>query len=150
VSDYARRNGKVYSYCEPKEFFDFYNRTSMGSTMVKLDGEYYNLTDNGFRKVDDNDVVVFNKNKLYWSEEDNHVIPKSKFDSEYAIVKSVPNINGFLMEFYLYMGFHSMIEVFEKMLEEVNDEHYYEEIVNIKNQLQWIIDNQDVFLYILS
>lgn len=150
MEGYARRNGKVFSYCEPKEFFDFYNRTSVGSRMVKLDGKYYHLDDDCFRKVGDDDIVVFNKNKLYWSKEDNRVIPKSKFDSEYAIVKSAPKINGFLMEFYLYMGFHSMIEVFKKMLEEVNDKHYYEESVNIKNQLQWIVNNQDVFLYMLS
>jgi len=149
MSDYARRNGKAYSYCKPKEFFDFYGRTSVGSRMVKLDGEYYHLTDNGFRNVGDNDIVVFNKNKLYWSEEDNHVIPKSKFDSEYAIVKSVPSIDGFLLEFDLYMGFHSMIRVFRKMLEELDNEYYYEN-TSLKNQLQWIVDNQDVFLYMLS
>jgi len=132
MSDYARRNGKVYSYCKPKEFFDFYGRTSVGSRMVKLDGEYYHLTDNGFRNVGDNDIVVFNKNKLYWSEEDNHVIPKSKFDSEYAIVKSVPSINGFLMESSSYMSLNSMVRVFKKMLEELNNEHSRKN-TNLKN-----------------
>jgi len=132
MSDYARRNGKAYSYCKPKEFFDFYGRTSVGSRMVKLDGEYYHLTDNGFRNVGDNDIVVFNKNKLYWSEEDNHVIPKSKFDSEYAIVKSVPSINGFLMESSSYMSLNSMVRVFKKMLEELNNEHSRKN-TNLKN-----------------
>lgn len=50
MSGYVRRNNKVYSYCEPKKFFEFYNQTSIGSTMVKLDGEYYHLTNNGFKK----------------------------------------------------------------------------------------------------
>ena len=100
------------------------------------------------RKIDDSDIVVFNKNKLYWSE-DNAIISKSKFDSEYAIVKDLPNINGFLMEFDLYMPPHSMIRVFKKMLEEVDSEHYSGNI-DLKNQLQWIVDNQDVFLYMLS
>lgn len=148
MGGYARRNGKVFSYCTPKEFFDFYDHTSLGSTMVKLDGEYYHLTDNGFRKIDDSDIVVFNKNKLCWSE-DNTIISKSKFDSEYAIVKNLPNINGFLMEFDLYMNPHSMIRVFKKILEELDNEHYSGNI-DLKNQLQWIVDNQDVFLYMLS
>lgn len=149
MKGYARRNEKVCSYCKPKEFFDFYGRTSVGARMVKLDGEYYHLDDDGFRKVGDDDIVVFNKNKLYWSEEDNRIIPKSKFDSEYAVVKSVPSINGFLLEFSLYMGLNSMVRVFRKMLEELNNEYYHEN-TNLKNQLQWIINNQDVFLYMLS
>ena len=117
--------------------------------MVKLDGEYYHLDDNSFGKVDDSDVVVFNKNKLYWSEEDNHVIMKSKFNSKYAIVKSMPNIDRFLIEFSSHMGLNSMVRVFKKMLEELNNEHPSEN-TNLKKQLQWIVDNQDVFLYMLS
>lgn len=148
MSGLARRNKKVYSYCEPKEFFDFYNRTSVGSMLVKLDGEYYHLTDNGFRKIKDDDVIVFNKNKDYWSKEDNSVVSKSKFDSEYETVKSI-NINGFLMEFNLYMSFDSMMKVFKKMLKEL-DNTYYHENADLKNQLQWIIHNKDVFLYVLS
>lgn len=148
MSGLARRNKKVYSYCEPKEFFDFYNQTSAGSMLVKLDGEYYHLTDNGFRKIKDDDVIVFNKNKDYWSKEDNSVVYKSKFDSEYETVKSI-NINGFLMEFNLYMSFDSMMKVFKKMLKEL-DNTYYHENADLKNQLQWIIHNKDVFLYVLS
>lgn len=149
TSGYARRNKKVYSYCEPKEFFDFYNQTSVSSMMIKLDGENYHLTDNGFRKIRDNDVVVFNKNKNYWSKEDNSIISKDKFNSEYELVESMPDISGFLMEFNLYFDFHSMIKVFKKMLKELDNEHYYEN-ADLKNQLQWIINNQDVFLYALS
>lgn len=149
MEGYVRRNGKVFSYCVPKEFFDFYGHTSIGSRMAKLDGELYYLDDNGFRKLGNNDVVVFNKNKSYWSEEDNHVIPKSEFDSEYAIVKSMPNIDGFLIELSSYMGLNSMVKVFKKMLGELNNEHSSEN-TNLKNQLKWIIDNEDVFLYMLS
>jgi len=149
MSWYARRNKKVCSYCVPKEFFDFYGRTSIGSRMVKSDEELYYLDDNGFRKLDNNDIVVFNKNKSYWSEEDIHVIPKSEFDSEYAIVKSMSNIDRFLIEFSSHMGIDSMVKVFKKMLEELNNEHSSKN-TNLKNQLQWIVNNQDVFLYMLS
>lgn len=149
MSGYARRGKKVYSYCEPKEFFDFYNQTSVSSMMIKLDGENYHLTDNGFRKIKDDDVVVFNKNKNYWSKEDNSIISKDKFNSEYEPVENIPNINGFLMEFNLYLGFRSMIKVFKKMLKELDNEHYREN-ADLKNQLQWIVNNQDVFSYVLS
>lgn len=149
TSGYVRWNKKVYSYCKPEEFFDFYNQTSVGSMMIKLDGENYHLTDNGFRKIKDDDVVVFNKNKNYWSKEDNSIISKDKFNSEYELVENMPNINGFLMEFNLYFDFHSMIKVFKKMLKELDNEHYRKN-VDLKNQLQWIVNNQDVFLYALS
>lgn len=143
MSGYVRRNKKVYSYCEPKEFFDFYNQTSVSSMMIKLDGECYHLTDNGFRKIRDDDVVVFDKNKNYWPKEDSSIISKNKFDSEYEVVKNIPNINGFLIEFSLYMNSDSMIKVFKKILKECEN-------ADLKNQLQWIINNQDVFLYVLS
>lgn len=92
--------------------------------------------------------MVFDKNKDDWSKDDS-VVSKIKFDSEYAVVKSVPSINGFLLEFSLYMGLNSMVRVFKKMLEELNNEHSSEN-TNLKNQLQWIVNNQDVFLYMLS
>jgi len=148
VEGYARRNGKVFSYYDIKMFYDFYIRTSICSKIYKLDGEYYFLTDSGFKKVSDDDIAVFDKNKDGWSKDDS-VIPKKKFDSEYAIVKNVPSIDGFLIELSSYMGLNSMIEVFKKMLEEINNEHSNEN-TNLKKQLRWIIDNEDVFLYMLS
>lgn len=148
MEGYARRNGKVFSYYDVNMFYDFYNRTSICSKIYKLDGEYYYLTDSGFKRVSGDNIVVFDKNKNYWSKDDS-VVSKRKFDSEYAVVKGIPSTNGFLMEFNFYMGFHSMIEVFKKMLEELNNEHSSEN-TNLKNQLQWIVNNQDVFLYMLS
>lgn len=143
MSGYVRRNKKVYSYCEPQEFYDFYNRASLGSTMVKLDGEYYYLTDNGFRRIKSNDVVVFDKNKDYWIKEDNFIISKDRFNNDYELVKNIPDINGFIVEFSLYMKPDSMIRVFKIMLKECENDY-------LNNQLQWIIDNQDVFSYMLS
>lgn len=148
MEGYAKRNGKVFSYYDIKMFYDFYNRTSICSKIYKLDGEYYFLTDSGFKKVSNDDIAVFDKNKDDWSKDDS-VVPKKKFDSEYAIVKNVPSIDGFLIELSSYMGLNSMVKVFKKMLEEINNEHSNENN-NLKNQLQWIVDNQDVFLYMLS
>lgn len=51
MEGYARRNGKVFSYYDIKMFYDFYNRTSICSKIYKLDGEYYFLTDSGFKKL---------------------------------------------------------------------------------------------------
>lgn len=101
------------------------------------------------KKIKDDDVVVFNKNKDYWSKEDNSIISNDEFNSEYELVENIPNINGFLMEFNLYFGFHSMIRVFQKMLKELDNERYRKN-ADLKNQLRWIINNQDVFLYVLS
>jgi len=61
----------------------------------------------------------------------------------------MPNIDRFLIGFISHMGLNSMVKVFKKMLEELNNEHS-DENTNLKNQLQWIVDNEDVFLYILS
>lgn len=148
MEGYVRRNGKVFSCYDVNMFYDFYNRTSICSKIYKLDGEYYYLTDSGFKKVSDDDIVVFDKNKDDWSKDDS-VVSKKKFDSEYAIVKNVPSIDGFLIEFSSYMDLNSMVKVFKEMLEELNNEHSSEN-ANLKNQLQWIVDNQDVFIYMLS
>ncbi len=147
MSFYTKKDGKVLSVLEVEKFYAFYHQTELAKKIVKLDGEYYCLTDEGFKHVAPDDLVIYDKNKGYWSK-DNEVVRKEKLDGGFAI-SEVPYICPFLMGFRFYMRFDQMIAVFMTMLEEFNVDDSGD-ADGLKSQLNWIIDNQDAFEYVLN
>ena len=144
---YTRKGNKVLSVLDVDKFFAFYDGTKLTKNIVKLDGEFYYLDSVGFKHVRHDDVVIFDKNKDYWSD-DNEVVRKEKLDSEFAVIE-VPWICPFLMSFRFYMNFNTMITVFWLMLEEF-DKDDSDGIEDLKSQLSWILENKDVFKYIMD
>lgn len=144
---YTRKGNKVLSVVDVDKFFVFYDGTKLTKNIVKLDGEFYYLDSVGFKHVRHDDVVIFDKNKDYWSD-DNEVIRKEKLDSEFAVIEA-PWICPFLMSFRFHMNFNTMITVFESMLEEF-DKDDSDDIEELKSQLSWILENKDFFRYIMD
>lgn len=144
---YTRKGNKVLSVLGVDKFFVFYDGAELNRKIVKLDGEFYYLDSVGFKHVSPDDVVIFDKNKDYWSD-DNEVIRKEKLDSEFAVIEA-PWICPFLMSFRFHMNFNTMITVFESMLEEF-DKDDSDDIEELKSQLSWILENKDVFRYIID
>ncbi|AVH85606.1 hypothetical protein [Lactobacillus phage Maenad] len=144
---YTRKGNKVLSVLDVDKFFVFYDGTKLTKNIVKLDGEFYYLDSVGFKHVRHDDVVIFDKNKDYWSD-DNEVIRKEKLDSEFAVIEA-PWICPFLMSFRFHMNFNTMITVFESMLEEF-DKDDSDDIEELKSQLSWILKNKDFFRYIMD
>ena len=144
---YTRKGNKVLSVLDVDKFFVFYDGTKLTKNIVKLDGEFYYLDSVGFKHVRHDDVVIFDKNKDYWSD-DNEVIRKEKLDSEFAVIEA-PWICPFLMSFRFHMNFNTMITVFESMLEEF-DKDDSDDIEELKSQLSWILENKDFFRYIMD
>lgn len=144
---FVRKNKKVFTCYDVGTFYAYYNRTSLSSKITKLDDEYYYLNDKGFKKVDCTDIVVFNKNNVQW-QDDNEIIKKEEFDNKFAIIE-VPWLSGFLMSFRFHMNFDAMMKVYETMLNEFKKEDSGD-IDNLKSQLEWLLDNQDVFKYIID
>lgn len=148
MNGYAKRkNGKVLSYCDIRTFYDFYFQTSMAHKIIKLDDTYYYLTDTGFKHVESDSIVIFDKNEDHWTKY-NDVISKKEFDSEFAVIEA-PWIPPFLMSFRFHMRFDQMITVFTTMLDEFNADDT-DDTDNLKDQLEWILKNQEVFKYILG
>jgi hypothetical protein len=144
---YTRKGNKVLSVLDVDKFFAFYDRTELTQKIVKLDGKFYYLNSVGFKHVRHDDVVIFDKNKDYWSD-DNEVVRKEKLDSEFAVIEA-PWICPFLMSFRFHMNFNTMITVFESMLEEF-DKDDSDDIEELKSQLSWILENKDFFRYIID
>ena len=144
---YTRKGNKVLSVLDVDKFFVFYDGTKLTKNIVKLDGEFYYLDSVGFKHVRHDDIVIFDKNKDYWSD-DNEVIRKENLDSEFAVIEA-PWICPFLMSFRFHMNFNTMITVFESMLEEF-DKDDSDDIEELKSQLSWILENKDFFRYIMD